>query len=770
MNQTTEEKLAAISRAGGRNTVEVGNNNFDNTGSLTTQETNRYQELLKNPRTENMSLEEFSEIRKKENIPTPLDLQLQNVKKVGQEVGNVITTFPDYFTKSGEYATSERLKDIPEIPLSGNLPNTTFGEQAHINSRLLSAKPKVRRDILQAALPDAKFSVIDGSEVMTLDGQQYLTNKPGISPQDLATTFSQILQYIPGARYAKNGATVITRTLKRFIADVGTDLAQTGVTTLLGNEQGFDPRTALVNAANSGVVSLGTEMFKPVREPGVTDVRSFDYDNVEEAAEITKATGVDLSRAQQVGTNRMLEDSTVLSMLPGKAEDISQKFFGKQNTQIKAAVEEFQQLIGTPENLETGSENFRNASVQAIKNLKQQRTNAASPLFQTAMRTSDGIVLDIENDLGVKVEYEIGKDILDPSTGLSTGKNQLTQKLRRFLLQDTNEKTGEIIETSIDAQSPSGNKIRQVLRSINRAGNNLQELDAVKDQLNAMLEKNATTSVDKKTSRHLTKIKNKLIQTLENQSSDYKQGMDIYRNMSPKIEDLENSLVGKVSKIPDVDLKRISNMIFDASETNPKIIQDVKKIIDKTDPEAFSQLLYVELQRRIGKVKIPDGNELKVNTPYLYEKAIFGNNTAQRELIFSSLTGEMRKNARFLYAAMKKAQGGRPSGSQTSTRAPRVAKIQSAGVEGKISQLLTNIFSGKTSAITAGTAAETLENNAANFAEKMFDPKYAEEMTTIREVFTKGDETKSYEMLFDLLNTTEGFVVRETFTDQEAIR
>lgn len=683
-------------------------------------------------------------------------------------VVNELANPTDYFTRSGAYESTDNVKNMQEFPIFG-IPNTDNRLQQF--SQIISAKPNVRRGILQDALPDANFSMTpEGDEVLSLDGVDYVTNKKGASLQDATTTLSQILQYIPAARWAKKAKTPVGRILRNMFAEPTTSVVQDVAAQQLGSNENIDLKTVGTNTINAGLRSGTGELLGSFTERKPQDVPPEAMPNVTEANLLTDKTGIDLARGQQIYTPSVLEDMSILTLLPNESSQQAYKFLAKQNKQAADAVSQFVKAIAPPESLVVGSKNFRDTSKQAIDNLIEQRTNAANPFFRQAKQTSNGIILDIQNDLGVKTEYETGKAITNPATGLPTGENIKTNKIRRFVIENI-DKDGNPEQISIDVQSSAGKKIRQIMSAINRAGNNFDELDAVKDQLNAMLEKNATSGLDRKTAKHLRTIKNKLVQTFENQSPDYKQGMDIYRNMSPEINQLEESLIGRVSKIKDIDLRKISGMIFNATETNPEILKTVKTIINNTNPEAFNQLLNVEIQRRLGKLKIPESNVAgSVNMPNLYNKAIFGTNDAQANIIFQSLSGDMRKNARFLREVLTRASGGRPTGSSTAMRGPRIEELGKTGVFSKLSGLLTNLFSVTGKGVLMNVDDNVKQATHKNITEKLFDPEYASQMSKIREIYTDGNEEQAVGLLTGLLGSSQGFVARETFTDQEAIR
>ena len=197
---------------------------------------------------------------------------------------------------------------------------------------------------------------------------------------------------------------------------------------------------------------------------------------------------------------------------------------------------------------------------------------------------------------------------------------------------------------------------------------------------------------------------------------------------SPDVEALEQSVIGKVAAFDDNNLKRISGTIFDPRETNPKVISDAKASIQKQDPEAWNQLLRVELERRIGGIAAEAGEGLLSieNAPRQLEKAIFGN-SKQRQVLFRGVDGEAKKNLTLLETALKRAKLGRPGGSQTAIR-EEIKREFDQGIGGSLRKFI------KSPPKAVGEVGEDLarDRRIRAVAESLFDPQYADEMARIR--------------------------------------
>ena len=86
-----------------------------------------------------------------------------------------------------------------------------------------------------------------------------------------------------------------------------------------------------------------------------------------------------------------------------------------------------------------------------------------------------------------------------------------------------------------------------------------------------------------------------------------------------------------------------------------------KRVIDDVDPDAWGQLVRVELERRLGAMKPVEGETVQ-NIPGQLYRAMFGNDK-QTKVLFSGLEGDQAKNLKFLQTALGRARLGRPGGS-----------------------------------------------------------------------------------------------------------
>ena len=183
-----------------------------------------------------------------------------------QEIQPTETSFGDFVTGSSRIKATPELGELPEF---GTTPE---GDTFKIAAGMLSTfDEKAQRDIIQQSIPEVVFeTTADGStiiEVPTEDGgtRRSVLNRPGLSPQDLTTATAQVLSFIPAARIANLGKTLIQK--------VGLGAAASGLTeqalqeggVALGREE-RDPVSTAIAAGTGGLAEAVVPAIQAVRE------------------------------------------------------------------------------------------------------------------------------------------------------------------------------------------------------------------------------------------------------------------------------------------------------------------------------------------------------------------------------------------------------------------------------------------------------------------------------------------------------------------------
>ena len=252
----------------------------------------------------------------------------------------------------------------------------------------------------------------------------------------------------------------------------------------------------------------------------------------------------------------------------------------------------------------------------------------------------------------------------------------------------------------------------------------LEKLHNAKIEIDEMIAGQTKEKIGPTVKAKLLEVQERLVQILKESSPAYKEASETFAELSPAVDALKNSIIGKASNISDEQLKNLSKRVFDASETNPEVIRNAKKVIFDTDPTAWNDLLRSELGRRIGKINT---NKLGIpNTPSDLERAIFGTNDAQANVLFEAASPELKRNLKHLRVVLKRAKEGRPGGSDTA------AKLE-AKEDRSINRILGLIFSPFKSAKDIGRQRAQLNKDAA-IATALFDTKFITNLNKLQKL------------------------------------
>ena len=221
--------------------------------------------------------------------------------------------------------------------------------------------------------------------------------------------------------------------------------------------------------------------------------------------------------------------------------------------------------------------------------------------------------------------------------------------------------------------------------------------------------------------------------------------------MSPEVTAIRDSIIGKVEDLGDVELKQVSGKIFDPAQTNTAVVAKAKKIIDDVDPEAWNQLVRVELEKRLGSIKgSPEAGTIE-NIPGQLFRALFPNNKSTKVLM-NALDAEGKKNLTYLKTALGRAKLGRPGGSQTATR-EEIKKEWRCGIVQSIRNFISSPL--KTVASTGDDIAFNKRTRA--LAKALFDPTWKAEMKQLRQLNSNSPAAARAftQLLTDIENTEE---------------
>ena len=226
-----------------------------------------------------------------------------------------------------------------------------------------------------------------------------------------------------------------------------------------------------------------------------------------------------------------------------------------------------------------------------------------------------------------------------------------------------------------------------------------------------------------------------LVGKLRKESNAYEEAMEEYIRRTPEVKALDQSAIGQISKMKDTQLKSVVSRIFDTTEVNPKVLDNIKKTIQSQDPAAWDAIVRTEAQKRLSKLTLDRAKVTPDNLPAKVLSGLFGEGQ-KRAVFLRSLNPQQRKNALWLEEVLGRAAQGRPGGSQTGVRNVITEKLR--GVKLAFIRFMKNPWERAIS-----TGEDTAFNRSASkMAEALFNPKWEPKLTKIRQ--SKPSQAKDF--------------------------
>lgn len=132
--------------------------------------------------------------------------------------------------------------------------------------------------------------------------------------------------------------------------------------------------------------------------------------------------------------------------------------------------------------------------------------------------------------------------------------------------------------------------------------NSIKVLDQVKKNLNGK-ENNFYSNGYNEEGRIIKHARRKLVESLDNVSSDYKKARGIYSEDLPAVQRIKDSKVGKIANMSDDQIKNVSKTIFDANETDMKTFLRLRNDMMAEDPKVWNNIIRNEIERRLDQSK-----------------------------------------------------------------------------------------------------------------------------------------------------------------------
>ena len=522
--------------------------------------------------------------------------------------------------------------------------------------------------------------------------------------------------------------------LSRLLSGAAASAASSGLSAAGRGEKGADVAIesgigAVLDPVIQGV-GAARKLVKSRREasqlggvqPEVDAIESA-ASNLEEAVKAQAETGIRTLPAQKTLDPFQLETQSFIGQNP----EVSTKAFNVLKEQNKEAATAVQGLLGSiasPRSPAASPGQARTAAGNIVKSRELMRAEAASPIYKQAFRRQrqGKIGLLDTSSLELKAEKMAGQ--FDPVGQVS--KNILT-----------------------------------VLGKVKNAKGDLSRLHNAKLEIDQIINARGDNSIGNTTKRFLVDLQKDLVDVMTTQSPSYRAARDEFRRLSPLVDEVRSGVFGRIADIADKDLKRVSGIIFDATESNPDIainaIRSLKNI--EGGKEIAAGLLRTEIEKRLGRMKsdltelTETGGRNLENLPSKLLSAVFGNAKQKKMLIgaLNELNPSASKNAKWLETSLTRASTGRPGGSQTGIRSVITEQLRG------VSMGIRRFFKSPIDSIAGIGEEAQFSRKVSALGDALYNPDWAPDMAKIRRLNPGSQQAQSgfEKLLTKIVNANE---------------
>lgn len=632
----------------------------------------------------------------------------QTEKTAGDAERQRNPSFFDFLT--GKDRETDYTRNLPEFRRTDSVQkfgtNGKFLDQLKMTAGIMSTlDTNAQMDIIKKHIPEAQFFKDEKNNIIVdVNGKQSIINKPGFSGQDAVSALTSLLVTIPAGYASGLAKSVLGKAAAAGAASMATEQANQEFTRYVGSEQGRSPFATVLAGVFGVAPELASGVVKAVRnrsyikEMGATpETMEAAIPNVKLAEQAEKETGIGLWHGQKTEIPAQLHETRFLASLP-ESQSIAYNALKKQNKEAWDATNKLLDTISDSDAVVKGPSAFRKAATDVVEDAAAQRTKASSGYYTRAFLDKRDVPT---KDIQTYIDGRLSRLHSDSS---------LYKELERIKKLVSPER------------APQGAKAPPLT---------LEKLQNAKFEIDKILDGTAVTSFDKQELATIGDVKKMLVSKMESRSPLYKKGNDIFKSMSPGVEEVTNSIIGKASRVEDTTLKDLAGKIFTPGESNPEVIFNAKKLIESKDPQAWRQLLRARIEDLMGKIREnPEAVESVANLPAQIHSALFGNE-AQRRILYKSADKDVSQNLFWLETALKRAQKGRDMGSPTAFNTAMNKKYDTSWVS-----FFSNMVKSPSKTIGEKIGAlggdAVRESNIKAAADILFDPKYKPELKKIK--------------------------------------
>ena len=291
-----------------------------------------------------------------------------------------------------------------------------------------------------------------------------------------------------------------------------------------------------------------------------------DIKKVKELEKLGKQFGIDLYAPQTTGSKRLADKFNLLGDMDASA-DIIQTAREVQGKQINEAAYKFLDDISKSKGrLKTGEDLVKSAD-NIVKKAKTVRGNKVRPLYEEAYKTRG---VDTFNTILALEDKLSRQPVGSPAhRAINLLKKQLTRKV----------------------EAPDG-KLWDVPED------RVELIDKIKKGINSKWKKDPVNSPSADMQQELNDVLDTLIKSADEVAPAYKEGRELFKELSPAIDKLKASKVGELANLKnDKTISGAIDNLFSPSRSTPDLVAFARQEIIKENPEAWNSAIRLHLQK-----------------------------------------------------------------------------------------------------------------------------------------------------------------------------
>lgn len=585
---------------------------------------------------------------------------------------------------------------------------------------MLSTDDAQHIKVVQEVLPEANIRTLENGEtIIDYQDKEFMLNKPGMSPVDFTRFFGQFAAFLPEGKVAQisrigmeklakvpllkriAGGAAVQRTVQ--MGAVGTSSAGTsialdsGASIMGGGEasEGISKERAVLSGIFGGTGELIGPAYRGVMRKFRNTPDDLKYIDIESVAHLKKAeeiTGIQLFTPQATRSRSDSAYMKILQDLPSTHQEMLM-LLSRQNDQAANAVTRLFADIGDSQSIINAPKELRDMAQYAITDMKVARSTLVEQGYKEAF--AEGVTINVSPIL-----KQIDDALANTPSASSNPVRQELLKVRELIASD----------------APDGFL-------------SLEMAHQVKLIMDDMTDTFGDSSITRSAKNAVQDSKVQLRTAMEEASPTYRDVKQTYIDASGPINDLENSLMGRIANITDDNLKRVLPTLFDATQSNPAVLQGVRDMIYEQSPETWNAIVRARLESQMGKIRTNLGDGVP-NAPLDLYRAIFGRNNIEKSMIYDSLPPTAIGNFKWMEDALQAAARGRGMGSDTAAKQEAIRSLKE-GSFNLFAWLNPLQWSKNADEVTKQAAFEA---RASHFVTLLTDPKWSSEMARLKEL------------------------------------